>query len=302
MGVAGKAERADPGTTVTRWPTCDLLTRAVLKPTQQQSADERDARGSGLVDGRAPRPRRSTAMSRSGSSASAVQDSGVAVDADIVVATASLEVGFDDDRVGAVLQHKAPHEVAQFLQRKGRAGRNPATRPWTVVVLSNWGRDRDAWDAYDALFSPGCRHGHCPSSNLYVLRIQAVYSCWTGWQSNRGARGRVRGQPRAGPRTCSRTPTSKGRHIVSDKSAMAALLGSLLREGTERESLRRHLRSSLALGFGDRAHQVVDQIFWEAPRPLLTAVVPTLRRRLMDQWAGERPRMTTVGSAPNAAS
>ncbi len=82
------------------------------------------------------------------------QDSGVARDADIVVATASLEVGFDDDRVGAVLQHKAPHDVAQFLQRKGRAGRNAATRPWTVVVLSDWGRDRDAWDAYDALFSP----------------------------------------------------------------------------------------------------------------------------------------------------
>src|SRR5207244_1192474 len=82
------------------------------------------------------------------------QDTGVDTDADIVVATASLEVGFDDDRVGAVLQHKAPHDVAQFLQRKGRAGRNAATRPWTVVVLSNFGRDRDAWDAYDALFSP----------------------------------------------------------------------------------------------------------------------------------------------------
>ena len=111
------------------------------------------------------------------------QDSGVANDADVVIATASLEVGFDDDRVGAVLQHKAPHDVAQFLQRKGRAGRNAATRPWTVVVLSNWGRDRDAWDAYDALFSPIVPARTLPIENLYVLRIQAVYSL-LDWLAN----------------------------------------------------------------------------------------------------------------------
>ena len=53
--------------------------------------------------------------------------------AEVVVATASLEVGFDDPTVGAVLQHKAPRDAAQFLQRKGRAGRTRGTRPWTVA-------------------------------------------------------------------------------------------------------------------------------------------------------------------------
>ena len=34
---------------------------------------------------------------------------GVESDTEVVIATASLEVGFDDPAVGAVLQHKAPH-------------------------------------------------------------------------------------------------------------------------------------------------------------------------------------------------
>ncbi len=46
-------------------------------------------------------------------------DPGVGAGLDIVVATASLEVGFNDPKVGAVIQHKAPRDVAQFLQRKG---------------------------------------------------------------------------------------------------------------------------------------------------------------------------------------
>ena len=97
-------------------------------------------------------------------------------DAEVVVATSTLEVGFDDARVGAVLQHKAPHDAASFLQRKGRAGREPVTRPWTVVVLSDWGRDQAAWDAYDAMFDPELPAKSLPLDNRYVQRIQSVYA------------------------------------------------------------------------------------------------------------------------------
>ena len=112
------------------------------------------------------------------------QDSGVASDADIVVATASLEVGFDDDRVGAVLQHKAPHDAAQFLQRKGRAGRNSATRPWTVVVLSDWG----------AIAMPGTPttlssvlnslQNHCRLTTSTCSESKPCTACLTGWLGN----------------------------------------------------------------------------------------------------------------------
>ena len=223
------------------------------------------------------------------------QDSGVASDAEIVVATASLEVGFDDDRVGAVLQHKAPHDVAQFLQRKGRAGRNASTRPWTVVVLSDWGRDRDAWDAYDALFSPVVPPRSLPLENLYVLRIQAVYSLldWLAqrlgygrnstWADSSGPADLLAKDPRWRPKTEER------------QSKLADVLAALLRDGPERTSLTRHLRRSLSLGNGPVADVTVDKILWESPRPLLAAVVPTLRRRLREQWGAERPAADDSG-------
>jgi hypothetical protein len=223
------------------------------------------------------------------------QDIGVAADAEVVVATASLEVGFDDDRVGAVVQHKAPHDAAQFLQRKGRAGRNAATRPWTLVVLSDWGRDRDAWDAYDALFSSVVPPRSLPLENLYVLRIQAVYSLldWlarelaytTGstWADASGPAEQLSPDPKWLPRTEER------------QRKMAALLAALLRDGAERASLVRHLRRSLAIGNGPASDVTIDKLLWEAPRPLLGAVVPTLRRRLIDQWKGEWPASDDSG-------
>lgn len=218
------------------------------------------------------------------------QDSGVAADADIVVATASLEVGFDDDRVGAVLQHKAPHDAAQFLQRKGRAGRNAATRPWTVVVLSDFGRDRDAWDAYDALFSPVLPPRNLPLENLYVLRIQAVYSLldWLSAELHYGEGSTWADS--AGPAELLSRDANQQTEALQRQRRLVDLLSAVLRDGPERVRLVRHLRRSLSLGTSPSSDVTLDKILWEAPRPLLAAVVPTLRRRLADQWEGEKPQ------------
>lgn len=218
------------------------------------------------------------------------QDTGVAADAEIVVATASLEVGFDDDRVGAVLQHKAPHDIAQFLQRKGRAGRNMATRPWTVVVLSDWGRDRDAWDAYDALFSPVVPPRSLPLGNLYVLRIQAVYSLldWLSQELRYGGKDSTWSDV-SGPYAMLSIDPRKREGYKDRQERISDLLTRVLRDGPERGSLVRHLRKSLAIGEGSTADTTMEKILWESPRPLLGAVVPTLRRRLRDQWQGELP-------------
>ena len=218
------------------------------------------------------------------------QDSGVTANADIIVATASLEVGFDDDRVGAVIQHKAPHDVAQFLQRKGRAGRNAATRPWTVVVLSDWGRDREAWDAYDSLFSPVVPPRILPLENLYVLRIQSVYSLldWLALELNYGTDSTW--ADTSGPADLLSGNSASEVNLRERQDRISVLLTSLLRDGVERAALRRHLRQSLGLGSGPSTDRTIEKIFWEAPRPLLASVVPTLRRRLTDQWMGERPR------------
>jgi hypothetical protein len=103
-------------------------------------------------------------------------DSGVSTHTEVVVATSALEVGFDDPAVGVVVQHKAPRDIASFLQRKGRAGRTRHMRPWTVVVLTDYGRDRLAYQAYDQLFDPDLPARQLPLANRYVQRMQVVYA------------------------------------------------------------------------------------------------------------------------------
>ena len=104
------------------------------------------------------------------------QDPGLDKDVDVVVATSSLEVGVDDPNVGAVIQHKSPRNMASFLQRKGRGGRSKYMRPWTGVVLSDYGRDRLSYQSYDLLFNPELKIQPIPLESSYIQHIQGVYS------------------------------------------------------------------------------------------------------------------------------
>lgn len=63
---------------------------------------------------------------------------------DIVFATSSLEVGYDDPDINLVYQHYAPQSLASFIQRKGRGGRGLDDRPITGVTLSIYS-SRDSW-------------------------------------------------------------------------------------------------------------------------------------------------------------
>jgi DEAD/DEAH box helicase/Helicase conserved C-terminal domain len=214
------------------------------------------------------------------------QDRGVS-DADVIVATATLEVGYDDDRVGAVIQHKAPHDAARFLQRKGRAGRKMPMRPWTGVVLSDWGRDRFAWQAYDQLFDPQLEASRLPTTNRYVRRMQAVYSMldWLGQQVRLKRPDRNVWADLAGPadvvekRSPDRALRRKERQEHHER-----ILAEVLDGGPARGRLLDHLERALRLSADE-----VESLLWTPPRSLLLAVVPTMHRRLKQQWAGEFP-------------
>lgn len=65
-------------------------------------------------------------------------------EADIIFATSSLEVGYDDPDITLVYQHYAPRNLASFIQRKGRGGRGENDRPITAVTLSIYS-SRDSW-------------------------------------------------------------------------------------------------------------------------------------------------------------
>jgi hypothetical protein len=209
------------------------------------------------------------------------QDAGVAANADIVVATASLEVGFNDPDVNVVVQHKAPRDPAQFLQRKGRAGRRTDMRPWTVVVLSDYGRDRLAWQSYDVLFDPELSPRELPVSNRYVLRMQAVFAFfdWVSEQLRRTsgiAEGSV-WRDFSGP---AEKLGSRYQHAARNRqSAVASIVDGLLTRDDGYAALLDYLASAL-----EQPPEVIETLLWEPPRAIMTVVLPTLLRRLETQW------------------
>lgn len=195
------------------------------------------------------------------------QDPGVGFDSDVIIATASLEVGFNDPTVGAVIQHKAPRESAQFLQRKGRAGRSREMRPWTVVILSDYGRDRIAYQAYDQLFDPELRPRNLPLSSRYVQRMQGVYTLIDYLSKDRNLGDAL------WPWRILSGDESKGR------SRVLAKLDEILNNPSETDSFCRFSADALNVSEEDML-----SILWGHPRPVLTAAIPTAARRLQSNW------------------
>ena len=202
------------------------------------------------------------------------QDRGVDTDADVIVATSALEVGFNDPNVGAIVQHKSPHQLSTFIQRKGRAGRIPIMRPWTVTVLSDYGRDRTTYQSYDRLFDPILRPLTLPIRNRYVLRMQAAFAMldWLaisnmdlpGWWW----------QP------VNRPVDYRGLWRRQQRRTLEVLNEVLEAPGPLRQGLRDHVRRALRL----ESEEEANEILWGAPRSLLLEVIPTLVRRLETDW------------------
>ncbi len=203
------------------------------------------------------------------------QDSGVEANRDVIVATASLEVGYDDPGVGFVIQHKAPKSPAGFLQRKGRAGRRRGMRPWMLTVLSDYGLDRNAYTAYERLFDPDLPFLSLPIENLYLLRIQATFSLIEWLYEQISKDGRVENLWRA----LSRPNRISGK----DRDKIVDLLKRLGRSVNDndpiRQSLSVHLCGALNI---DTAR--LEAILWEPPRGLMLEVIPTLTRRVECNW------------------
>jgi hypothetical protein len=264
---------------------------------------------------------------RHGVSRTTAYDSGVDTRTEVVVATAALEVGYDDPAVGVVLQHKAPRDMAQFLQRKGRAGRTRHMRPWTIMVLSDYGRDRLAYQTYEQFFDPELPARELPLANRYVRRMQAVYSVidYLGVRMQLGEPAgsvwRDLSKPQEFPEIRSWPPTTRERLSQLSKDNTFPLqpgawreLSVQARQAAPRGAWdgsnwlaamlrRRHLvnlmgrivkepASAEALGrhIGSALQlprQEVETLLWDHPRPILLSAVPTALRRLSTGWRAE---------------
>ena len=202
------------------------------------------------------------------------QDAGVDPSADVIVATSSLEVGFDDPEVGGIVQHKAPREDAAFLQRKGRAGRTQSMRPWMVVVLSDYGRDRLRYQGYETLFAPRLSARSIPIDNLHLLKMQASYALLDWLTTNvPGLRARADlSQP-----VHMGAPSSQAR--LSRQEKVAKIIEGVLTDSRLERGFAKHVKYALEL-----TDEQVEAVLWESPRALMTSVLPTMLRRLKTNW------------------
>ena len=196
------------------------------------------------------------------------QDPGIDANADIVIATSSLEVGYDDPDVGMVVQHKAPRSAASFLQRKGRAGRRQGMRPWTIVVLTDHGRDRWAFRDSEQLFSPVLAPLSLPVFNPYLLRIQATWFL-VDWIASKIGKA---------------SPSLYLTRLNYRRDDVEQLVNDLLRL----PRLRHEFSQALEAWLGGRngGFRVVDAsglargLLWSPPRAVLRHVVPELRKSI----------------------
>lgn len=94
---------------------------------------------------------------------------------DVIFATSSLEVGYDDPSIQFVLQHHAPRNQASFVQKKGRAGRSGSDRPITAVTLSR-GRYLDSFYFQNPqrLYDPTDYRPGLNINNYFVQTFQSL--------------------------------------------------------------------------------------------------------------------------------
>lgn len=205
------------------------------------------------------------------------QDPGVDQNADLVVATSTLEVGYNDPTVGAVIQHKAPRSMASFLQRKGRAGRIRGMRPWTVVITSAYGRDRWAFQHAETLFAPYLPPIDLPIENYYVRKIQAAYALmdWLAQQLKT-----VDQTIDVWQLLSTGNNYQRSSRLAKPRSHLHNLLIQLL-QNQRRADFETYLQNALGLS-GDSSD--LHAILWGEPRPLYLEVIPTLIRQLETNW------------------
>jgi len=198
------------------------------------------------------------------------QDSGVSETAEIIVATASLEVGYNDSKVGAVIQHKAPRGVASYLQRKGRAGRSRGMRPWMITVLSDYGRDRVAFHRYESLVDPEIKVNKLPVGNNHIQKMQASLATleWLGKEVGYGSIWYYLRNP--------------NKHLNNKKylSKLEKIINVLLDSSSNRNALSGYLASSLGIN-----RLEVEKLCWQPPRSLLMDFLPSLLQKLRTNWS-----------------
>lgn len=215
------------------------------------------------------------------------QTKGVDPDAKIVMATSTLEVGFNDPKVGAVIQHKSPRSMASFLQRKGRGGRVRGMRPWTIVVTSAYGRDRWTYENPELLFSPNIPKLNLPIQNTYVQHIQGSFALMDYLSYKLYEKGFKNANI-----WNILTPYKKDTNgvTVKQKDIIIKLLEDIL-SGNNNEVFE-FIRNSLAID-----EVSLTKVLWYPPRAIISNLIPSLLSQLKTNFSQITKENTLV--SPN---
>jgi len=207
------------------------------------------------------------------------QDKGVDSKSSLVVATASLEVGYNDPTVGAVIQHKSSYNWANFLQRKGRAGRERGMRPFMLTVLSDFGRDRIAYQHYEQFFSPKVPAQRLPIENRYLLKMQAV-AAMLDWLSTRiTVKNAWLWDLLSSP-----SSTEEYQYIQNQKKQLKEQVQPLLKELMTPNSATYNEFTNYLEGSLKVSKEIVNELMWRSPRSIVLEAIPTLQRQLFSNW------------------
>ncbi|MCG9751349.1 DEAD/DEAH box helicase [Vibrio brasiliensis] len=203
------------------------------------------------------------------------QDAGVNHDAQVVVATASLEVGFNDPTVGAVIQHKAPRGVASYLQRKGRAGRKRGMRPWMYTILSDFGRDRIAFQQYEQLINPRVKAFKLPVQNSHIQKMQAAMATldWLAKQTQCDDIWSLLGQPYQERNGQIFVKVPALRRVCHEVRACLSEQQAFL-------TLSNYIKTALAVSESE-----LQNILWQSPRAVMMEFLPSLLNKLETNWS-----------------
>lgn len=198
------------------------------------------------------------------------QDAGVNPQAEVIVATASLEVGFNDPTVGMVIQHKAPRNVASYLQRKGRAGRSRTMRPWMVVVLSEFGRDRVVYQRYEELINPEIKSQSLPLGNIHIQKMQGAMAM-LDWLSLKIPGSNI---------WSLLNKNSKKEEQHKQLGRMLNLISAVQEQNTCLQELEQYLFYALKI-----SEEQLQRVMWSPPRSIMMELLPTLKRQLTTEWS-----------------
>ena len=150
-------------------------------------------------------------------------------------------------------------------------------RPISFTILSDYGRDRLAFQNYERLFDPYLGAQSLPVNNSYVLKIQAVYAFFD-WLAKILSDSDVRGNL-----DIWKVLSGPYHGAEKDKKALDLLKETIFNLNSCKEKevsgLSRYLSDALGLKTSE-----VEKLLWENPRSLMLEVIPTIVRRWHKKW------------------